>query len=153
MSYSKTLASPQKRSGCVNLVLIGTVVSICGFGLYSCMRDDDEVSDEEVTEVQSGRSYQNNHYVPGVGYYHAPFNAWFARPFNHYEPGMGYFAGGKWNGSPDNSGITSSYPDLSTVSRVNSQWRSENPGVVASRKAAIATSRGGFGSSFRSGGS
>jgi len=147
----------QKRSGCVNLVLVGTVVGICGFGLYSCVRDDDEVSDNEVAEVQNGHTYDNNHYVPGAGYYHAPFHAWFPHRYNEYNSGRGYYAGGAWNSSPNTSAVIASTPDSSAVSRVNSQWRSANPGVVASRKASIAssrsTTRGGFGSFFRGGGS
>jgi hypothetical protein len=158
MSYSNSSNPQQKRSGCVNLVLIGTVVSICGFGLYSCMRDDDdEVRDDEVTAVQSGHVYHNNHYVPGAGYYHAPFFAWFPRPYNDHDPARGYYSGGSWSSAPNASGLTSSAPNPETVSRVNSQWRRANPEVVASRKASIAssrsTSRGGFGSSFRSSGS
>ena len=30
--------------------------------------------------------YTNNYYVPGVGYYHAPFRAWYVLPYNHYDP-------------------------------------------------------------------
>ena len=155
MSYSKH-SGPQKRSGCVNLVLIGTVVGLCGFGLYSCTKDD-EVEDKDVNYVNGGHAYANNHHVPGVGYFHAPVRSWFPRPSNDFEPGRGEFAGGGWNAAPNASSIERSNPDPAAVSRVNSQWRSANPGEVASRKASIAssrsTSRGGFGSFFRSGGS
>jgi hypothetical protein len=155
MSYTKSTQPPRKRSGCVNLVLIGTVVGLCGFGLYSCAADDDdEVADAEVNEVQNGHVYHNNHYVHGAGYYHAPFHAWFPNRWNDYDPARGYYAGGAWSSTPNASAVTSSVPDSSTVSRVNSQWRSANPSVVSSRKASIAssrsTSRGGFGSFFRS---
>lgn len=153
---SHSPSRPQKRSGCVNLVIIGTVVGICGFGIYSCTREE-EVEDEAVSYVSSGNSYTNNHHVPGVGYYHAPFRNWFPFPFNQHDPGRGYYYNGGWHGSPNTSGITSSMPDSPAVSRVNSAWRSANPAEVASRKASIAhsrsTTRGGFGSFFRSGGS
>ncbi len=158
MSYVEKF-NPQKRSGCINLVLLGTVVSLCGYGIHSCSQDEenDWVADSEVTQVQGGHMYQNNHYVHGAGYYHAPFAAWFSRPYNDYDPARGYYAGGNWNSQAYASNITSSVPAGETVSRVNSQWRSANPGLVASRKASIAsarsTSRGGFGSSFRGGSS
>jgi hypothetical protein len=41
--------------------------------------------------------YTNNFYVPGVGYYHAPFRAWFSLPYNHFDPQtQRYFYGGQW---------------------------------------------------------
>lgn len=154
MSYNQTSGKPkQKRSGCVTLLLAGTVVSIFSFGIYSCVKDDD-VSDDEVTEVENGHSYPNNHYIHGVGYYHAPFGGWFPNRYNEYDPSRGYFYNGGWNRSPDNSPVTSSVPSSETVSRANSTWRSANPSTVSARKSSIASSRsssrGGFGSSFRS---
>ena len=154
MSYNQTPGEPKrKRSGCVTLLLVGTVVSICGFGIYSCVKDD-EVSDDEVTEVQKGHSYTNNHYVPGVGFYHAPWGRWFPNRYNDYDPARGYYANGAWNNARDNSPMTSSVPSAETVSNVNGEWRRANPGVVAARKSSIAStrssSRGGFGSSSRS---
>lgn len=156
MSYNQTSGEPkpkQKRSGCVTLLLVGTVVSICSFGIYSCAKDD-EVRDDEVTEIENGRSYPNNHYVPGVGYYHAPFGGFFPNQYNQYDASRGFYSNGHWGSTPDKSSVTSSVPSAETVSNVNSAWRSANPGTVASRKSSIASSRsssrGGFGSSFRS---
>ncbi len=140
---------PQKRSGCVRLLLVGTVAGICGFGVYSCVKDDG-VDDDDVTCVRSGSSYENNHYVPGAGYYHAPFRAWFPNRYNDHDPARGHYFNGGWHSSPDRSNVTSSIPDDAAVSRVNRSWRAANPGEVASRKASIASSRsifrGGFGS-------
>ena len=144
---------PQKRSGCVMLAIVGAVAGICSIAIVSCNKDE-EVADEEVQEVHSGRSYTNNHYVPGVGYYHAPFGGWFPHRYNHYDSSQGYFYGGGWHNSRDSSPVSSSVPSSETVSRVNSTWRSANPGVVSARKSSIASSRsssrGGFGSSSRS---
>ena len=94
MSYVEKF-NPQKRSGCINLVLLGTVVSLCGYGIHSCSQDEenDWVADSEVTQVQGGHMYQNNHYVHGAGYYHAPFAAWFSRPYNDYDPARGVLRG------------------------------------------------------------
>jgi hypothetical protein len=155
MSDPPTTGKPaRKRSGCITLLLAGTVMSVCGFGIYSCVKDDDEVRDEEVGYVNPGHAYHNNHFIPGVGYYHAPFGAWFPRPYNEHVPGRGYFHGGQWNSSPNASGLTSSVPAAGAVSSANNLWRSANPSDFAARKssmqAARSSSRGGFGSSFRS---
>jgi hypothetical protein len=41
--------------------------------------------------------YTNNCYVPGVGYYHAPFRAWYQLPYNHFDPQtQRYYYGGQW---------------------------------------------------------
>ena len=154
MSYNKNSAAAnpkQKRSGCVTLAIVGVVVGVCAIAFVSC---DDEVSDDEVQEVHSGRSYPNNHYVHGVGYYHAPFGRWFPQQYNSYDPSRGYYYNGGWHGSQDKSSIASSIPSAETVSQVNSSWRSTHPAEVSARKSSIASSRsssrGGFGSSFRS---
>jgi hypothetical protein len=48
--------------------------------------------------------YTNNHYLPGVGYYHAPFRGWFAHPYNHFDPqSRRYFQGGQWAAKPHQS--------------------------------------------------
>jgi hypothetical protein len=45
--------------------------------------------------------YTNNYHVPGVGYYHAPFRAWFSLPYNHFDPSTRrYFYGGQWGALP-----------------------------------------------------
>ena len=51
--------------------------------------------------LSSEAVYTNNCYVPGVGYYHAPFRAWFALPYNHFDPQtQQYFCGGQWAAAP-----------------------------------------------------
>ncbi len=154
MSNKQTFGQPkQKRSGCVTLAIVGAVVGVCAIAIVSCSKDDD-VADEDVEEVHSGHSYTNNHYVHGIGYYHAPFGGWFSQPYNQYDPSRGYYYGGGWHNTKDASAVTSSVPSAETVSHVNSTWRSSHPAEVSSRKSSIASSRsssrGGFGSSFRS---
>jgi hypothetical protein len=158
MSYNQTPGNTdtkpkRKRSGCVTLLLAGTVVSICGFGIYACVKDDD-VKDDEVEYVSNGRSYTNNHHIPGVGYFHAPFGAWFPHRYNDHDPSRGYYHGGQWNNSPNTSGVTNSVPNYSAVTDANRSWRTANPSAFAAQKSSMAasrsSSRGGFGSSFRS---
>jgi hypothetical protein len=79
-----------KRSRSIRLVLIGSLsaaaVTSCGPGSGS----HPPLSAENV--------YTNNFYVPGVGYYHAPFRAWYSFPYNHFDPQtQRYFYGGQWS--------------------------------------------------------
>jgi hypothetical protein len=143
----------KKKSGCVTLTIVGISVGVVALCIYSCTKDE-EVSDDDVTYVSHGRSYSSNHHIPGVGYYHAPFHAWFPNRYNQHDPSRGYYYDGRWNASQHTSPIVDSTPTSSAVSNANSQWRSANPAEFASRKASMASarssSRGGFGFSGRS---
>jgi hypothetical protein len=90
--------------------------------------------------LSANNTYTNNQYVHGVGYYHAPYHAWFPIPFNTYQAGRGYYHGGTWTPAPNTSAVMASRP---------------SPQVAAQAQAAHrgAVSRGGFGSSIRSGSS
>jgi hypothetical protein len=80
-----------KRSQSIRLVLMGSLGTLAGCG-------------SDPSPVSQGRVYTNNTYVPGVGYYHAPFRAWFNLPYNHFEPGTGrYYFGGQWAAGPHRS--------------------------------------------------
>ena len=43
---------------------------------------------------------QNNSYMPGVGFYHSPFHAWYPLFFNTHDPRRGYYYGGSWHPVP-----------------------------------------------------
>jgi hypothetical protein len=79
-----------KRSRHIRLVLTGGItasaaVTGCGPG-------------SQPPPVSADNVYTNNFYVPGVGYYHAPFRAWFSLPYNHFDPqSQRYFYGGQWS--------------------------------------------------------
>jgi hypothetical protein len=111
-----------KRSKSVRLVLVG------GFsGVLGCAPSGSITS----TDV-----FTNNYYVPGVGYYHAPFRSWYSMPYNHYDPGTSrYFYGGQWGGSPYESAVNISSPTPEAV-RLVSAHRTD-------------VQRSGFGSSSR----
>ena len=65
--------------------------------------------------MTSENVYTNNFYVPGVGYYHAPFRAWYALPYNHFDTqNRRYFFGGQWGTSPHQS-ITNISPPTPTA--------------------------------------
>jgi hypothetical protein len=104
------------------LVLIGGLtagaVTSCGPGQKA------PVSAESV--------YTNNYYVPGVGYYHAPFRAWYALPYNHFDPqNQRYFYGGQWALSPHQTVTNISSPTPEVARQAEAQ-RTDIP-------------RGGFG--------
>ena len=80
--------------------------------------------------------YTNNHYVPGAGYYHAPYHAWFPLPYNSYVPGRGYYYGGNYNPQPDQRTEIISRPSPTAVSQAQAEHRAT-------------VRRGGFGSSAR----
>lgn len=77
--------------------------------------------------------YTNNYHVPGVGYYHAPFRAWYAQPYNQFDPQtQRYFQGGQWMATPHESITNISQPTPEAARLV----QPHHTGV----------SRGGFGS-------
>lgn len=78
-------------------------------GLTSCGPSGHE------TPPTTGDVYTNNHSAQGLGYYHAPFRAWFPLPYNHYDPEKKlYFNGGQWTANPHES-ITNISPPLQQV--------------------------------------
>jgi hypothetical protein len=79
----------------------------------------------------NAQAVTNNTYVPGRGYYHAPYARWYPHPYNSYFPGLGYYHGGNYTPSPNSSRVTASHPSGSS---------SHSSGI----------SRGGFGSSGHS---
>jgi hypothetical protein len=74
-----------KRTKTIKLVLLGGVSTAV---LTSC---------QPKPSVSTQNVYTNNFYVPGAGYYHAPFRGWYSLPYNHFDPQKNlYFYGGKW---------------------------------------------------------
>lgn len=66
--------------------------------------------------------YTNNHYVPGVGYYHAPYRAWYPLPYNHFDAQTGrYFHGGQWAAAPHLSITNLSEPTETVAQQVQAQ--------------------------------
>ena len=45
--------------------------------------------------------FTNDYRVPELGYYHAPFRAWYPLPYNHYsQERRQYYYGGTWADAP-----------------------------------------------------
>ena len=121
-------AVKRRRSAWVTIGVAAAIVIGAPVLFYQCSDSDDPVVE--------GQAYNNNQYVPGVGYYHAGYHGFFPFPYNHYDAGRrSYFSGGGWRSTPDTTrNLTSSVPSRSTVTRANSQFHSTQ-----------ASSRGGFG--------
>jgi hypothetical protein len=101
-----------RRAKTIRLILIG---SACVGSLTGCSPDGP-------APVTSDAVYTNNYYLPGVGYYHAPFNAWYPYPYNHYDPALGrYYFGGRWSAVPNISIVNLSSPSPETAGAVQAQ--------------------------------
>lgn len=123
-----------KRSRHIQLVLLGTLTAGGGTGCGP--------SGDEPPQLSTQLAYPNNHRLPSVGYYHAPFHRWYDRPYNQRDPQSGlFFAGGQWNSQPHESIINISKPDPDAVRNAEAVQQ------------AYGVHRGGFGhsSGWRSG--
>jgi hypothetical protein len=117
-----------KRSKSIRLILLG---SLSVGAVTSCGPED--IRKAAITE---NSVYTNNYYVPGVGYYHAPFRAWYPLPYNHFDAQSGrYFFGGEWANTPHAS-ITNISSPKSEAAR---QAQAQRTDIV----------RGGFGRTSR----
>lgn len=138
MSAALPPPSPEdtgRRSQQVALVLLGTMGVIGGVVVWDAWRRAQP--DPSATTAQpeaspppvaADRTYQNNDFTPGVGYYHAASQAWFPYPYNHHDPARGYFAGGLWQAVPFAAGLLSSRPRPDAVTAVNSAFAASRPG-------------------------
>lgn len=93
-----------KRSQSVRLILLG---GLSAGALTGCTQKP-AISTENV--------YTNNFFVPGAGYYHAPFRNWYQLPYNHFDSQKNlYFFGGQWGAQPFESITNISSPTLAAV--------------------------------------
>ena len=93
--------SRMKRSAQVVLVISGALLNGCS-----------EPAEEWHTgsNLDSSQVLTNNTYVPGYGYYHAPYHSFYPHPYNLFIPGRGYYHGGSYSQEPQRSGISASAP-------------------------------------------
>lgn len=120
-----------KRSRSIKLVLIG---GLSAGALAGC-----ESSSNLPRAFRSGNVYTNNYHIARLGYYHAPFRAWYPLPYNHYDAQRNaYYHGGTWSPAPQMTITNLSEP---------------TPDALRAARAATApagtVSRSGFGSTSR----
>ena len=109
-----------KRSKRIRLILLG---GLSVGALTGC---------EQKPAVSAENVYTNNFYIPGAGYYHAPFRGWYALPYNHFDTQRKlYFYGGQWGAAPFESITNISSPTLQAAQ--------------AAQNSRTDISRGGFG--------
>lgn len=93
-----------KRTKSIKLVLLGGLSTAV---LAGC---------SPKPSVSAQNVYTNNFFVPGAGYYHAPFRGWYALPYNHFDPQKKlYFYGGQWGAQPFESITNISSPTPEAV--------------------------------------
>lgn len=144
-------------AGCLGLPFV--------LAAQSCSTDDDQSEGmaPPAPTVDAGTNYPNNHYLPGVEYYHAPYRMWYPYPFNYYDAAHGWFRGGSWrksvqedadeqreeerlagtahfSGSTGYRPLTTSRPTPEAVQKANSGAAEHHANMIQ---------RGGFGGSGR----
>ena len=101
-----------KRSQSIRLVLLG---GLSAGVLVNC-------SPQRPAAITSNNVYTNNFYVAGVGYYHAPFRAWYPLPYNYFDPrSQRYFYGGQWAETPDRNVTNASAPSVAAAQQAEAQ--------------------------------
>jgi hypothetical protein len=108
--------SGQRRSRHVAVVLLAAA-GVVGLPLYIAHRDATPVPDDQWRldgadggSISPDQEYSNDDYIPNVGYYHAPYNAWYPFRYNYYYESRGYYAGGNWHPQAEISQIVRSRP-------------------------------------------
>ena len=137
------------------LVAAGMIGLPLLIGVSQCSR----LRTAEMTEaeaVDENTTYANNSFLPGAGYYHASYQAWFPFPYNFHDPGRGYFRGGQWFQTQEEEKRTigvASHPGA--MSGFVSSSRPTHEAVLHANAAAATShattvTRGGFGGSAHS---
>jgi hypothetical protein len=136
------------------LVLLGTAGVVGLATAYDAWRkafvnaDGGAAATPAVPPVVADRAYANDDYIPGVGYYHAPYHGWFPFPFNYHDPARGYYAGGFWQAAPWLLALNRSQPSEAAVASALAARRASSSPAPAARAPGIF---GGTGSGFSSG--
>lgn len=113
---------PRRRSHTVTLVLlsgIGLVGGLAAWDAWQRSQENAAAPQPATPPVSADQTYPNNYHLPGAGYYHAPYRAWFPHPYNYHDPARGYFAGGLWNLAPLALALNRSQPSPDAVAAAN----------------------------------
>ena len=79
----------RRRSRTIRLLLLGSV----SVGTFTGCKP----APTTPAPITENNVYTNDYFVPGIGYYHAPFRRWYPLPYNHFDAGSGrYFYDGRW---------------------------------------------------------
>lgn len=101
-----------KRSRCVKRILLGSVAA----GALATATT--AAAQTAIPRVTTENYYTNDAHIPGAGYYHAPFRAFFPHRYNHFDTARGmYFFGGQWAPAPHRSIVNISAPTPEAAQR------------------------------------
>ena len=118
-----------KKPEAIILSLVGaTVVGTAGMSLLTPSRKEEQppqtqndwTSQSEAPPVSEDQEYPNDTYVPGAGYYHAPYHSFFPYRYNYYDSTRGYYHGGSWWPQASTSNIFRSRPNSSAAANARS---------------------------------
>lgn len=123
-----------KRSRSVQRVLLGGVTV---GALAACA-----TAAAPMPGITPSNYYTNEIFIPGAGYYHAPFQGFFPHPYNHFDTQKRmYFYGGQWGAESHRSIVNISAP-TEAAARAAQLARTDLP-----RTSTAPIVRSGFGSS------
>jgi len=123
-----------------DIVLTFVGAAVVGGGAWALShppppKDDDDWGAS--AQVANGQSYPNNYYVPGAGYYHASYHAFFPFRYNFFDGSRGYYYGGSWWPVANVTTVSTSVPTPAAVAQAR---------AASASARASSISRGGFGS-------
>lgn len=105
-----------KRSRSVKRVLLGTFSA----GVLAAAEP----------RIVIDRYYTNDVHIPGAGYYHAPFQKFYERPYNNFDATkQQYYYGGEWHAAPHRSIVNISSPSADEANRAE-RARSDRPAHI-----------------------
>ena len=137
-----------------NIVLTLVSTAVVGGAAWSLTRPMPERRDDwgDSSQVVDGQSYPNNYYVPGAGYYHASYHAFFPFRYNYFDSSRGYYYGGTWSPRPNVFTVAPSVPTPAAVSQARVAHASARMSSFSGHAGESSVSRGGFGATARGGG-
>ena len=151
-----------KKPEAIILSLVGaTVVGTAGMSLLTPSRKEEQppqtqndwTSQSEEPPVSEDQEYTNDTYVPGAGYYHAPYHSFFPYRYNYYDSARGYYHGGSWWPQASLSNIFRSRPNSSAAASARSGQSSYFSTHPSSSRGVSSTGGGSSGKTASSHGS
>jgi hypothetical protein len=112
LAHARSYIKRMKRSSSIRLVLLG------GFSA-GALAASTAAAEARITPESY---YTNDYFIGGVGYYHAPFRGFYARPYNDYDAARKmYYYGGQWGPAPHQSIVNISAPTPRAAQLAQSQ--------------------------------
>ena len=113
------MASLRRNQRAVILLFAGGLAA----GMPGCAPRQQQVTGQswDQAAVEEDKEYENNQYVPGLGYFHAFHRGFFPMPFNHHVANQGFYSGGSWFTAPQQASVTRSRPSAEAVNAIRAR--------------------------------